>query len=603
VRDASVDSSTEDSTAHPIARSIAQRLAPHAVRLAALWVLAGAASKMFTGTPAELPAPLLALDIDPVAIIVAGVAVEAAIGLIALVTPRVGAIGVIVLLSFFAALLLGHIGEGAETCGCFGGAMKVPASVMLATDVAFLALASASALRAGMLKPAAIRAAIGPFAVIVMLVGLGVGAYAGNFTNTRLEAMLATTRPQPATPAPDATATKSSEPAPAPAWKLPDTIPEQVLLRPSQWMNKPLADTPLGTWVDTSKFPKTATLVFFYKSCNHCAALLADLAAKAAEHANNLGALMITYPSTHGVFEEGIKEACAIIHKHGGQVYMDGANMNAQVGLTSPGHIGADVCHLNLHKTFCIPHGGGGPGMGPIGVAAHLKDFIPGHPVMRPDSAGRHAIGPISAAPYGSASILLISWMYIAMMGAKGLKSSTEVAILNANYMAARLKPHYNVLYTNKHGLCAHEFILDFRPFEKSAGLKIDDIAKRMMDYGFHAPTMSWPVPGTLMIEPTESESKAELDRFCDALIAIRAEIRAIEEGRADKADNVLKNAPHTAAAVTSDEWNHKYTRAEAAYPAPWLKDFKFWPAVGRVDNPYGDRNLVCACEPMSSYS
>jgi glycine dehydrogenase len=317
---------------------------------------------------------------------------------------------------------------------------------------------------------------------------------------------------------------------------------------------------------------------------------LADLAAKASEHAKNLGALMITYPSTHGVFEEGIKEACAIIHKHGGQVYMDGANMNAQVGLTSPGHIGADVCHLNLHKTFCIPHGGGGPGMGPIGVAAHLKD-------------GRHAIGPISAAPYGSASILLISWMYIAMMGAKGLKSATEVAILNANYMAARLKPHFNVLYTNKHGLCAHEFILDFRPFEKSAGLKIDDIAKRMMDYGFHAPTMSWPVPGTLMIEPTESESKAELDRFCDALIAIRAEIRAIEEGRADKTDNVLKNAPHTAAAVTSDEWNHKYTRAEAAYPAPWLKDFKFWPAVGRVDNPYGDRNLVCACEPMSSYS
>ena len=282
MEDAPVDTPIADSTVHPIAQSIAGRLAPHAVRLAALWVLAGAASKMFTGTPAELPAPLLALDIDPVAIIVTGVAVEAAIGLIALVTPRVGAIGVIVLLSFFAALLLGHIGEGAETCGCFGGAMKIPAGVMLATDVAFLALASASALRAGMLKPAAIRAAIGPFAVIVMLAGLGVGAYAGNFTNTRLEAMLATTRPQPATPAPDATATKSSEPAPAPAWKLPDTSPEQVLLRPSQWMNKPLAGTPLGTWVDTSKFPKTATLVFFYKSCNHCAALLADLAAKQA---------------------------------------------------------------------------------------------------------------------------------------------------------------------------------------------------------------------------------------------------------------------------------------------------------------------------------
>jgi glycine dehydrogenase len=329
---------------------------------------------------------------------------------------------------------------------------------------------------------------------------------------------------------------------------------------------------------------------------------LADLARKAEEHSKNLGALMITYPSTHGVFEEGIKEACAIIHRHGGQVYMDGANMNAQVGLTSPGHIGADVCHLNLHKTFCIPHGGGGPGMGPIGVAAHLKDFLPGHPVNRPLSAGKHAIGPISAAPYGSASILVISWMYIAMMGAKGLKSATEVAILNANYMATRLKPHFSVLYTNKHGLCAHEFILDFRPFEKTAGIKIDDIAKRMMDYGFHAPTMSWPVPGTLMIEPTESESKAELDRFCDALIAIRAEIRAIEEGRADKADNPLKNAPHTAAAVTASEWTHKYTREEAAYPAPWLRDFKFWPSVGRVDNPYGDRNLVCACEPMSSY-
>ncbi len=330
---------------------------------------------------------------------------------------------------------------------------------------------------------------------------------------------------------------------------------------------------------------------------------LADLAAKAKEHAKNLGALMITYPSTHGAFEEGVKEACAIVHAHGGQVYMDGANMNAQVGLTSPGHIGADVCHLNLHKTFCIPHGGGGPGVGPIGVAAHLVDFLPGHPVLRPLSAGRHAIGPISAAPYGSASILLISWMYIAMMGAKGLKSATEIAILNANYMATRLKAHYSVLYTNKHGLCAHEFILDFRGFEKSAGLKIDDIAKRMMDYGFHAPTMSWPVPGTLMIEPTESESKAELDRFCDALISIRGEIRAIEEGRADKNDNVLKHAPHTAAAVTASEWNHAYTREEAAYPAPWLKEFKFWPAVGRVDNPYGDRNLVCACEPMSSYS
>ena len=327
-----------------------------------------------------------------------------------------------------------------------------------------------------------------------------------------------------------------------------------------------------------------------------------DIRRNAEKYSDKLAAIMMTYPSTHGVFEEDVVEICEIVHQHGGQVYTDGANMNALVGVAKPGKWGSDVSHLNLHKTFCIPHGGGGPGMGPIGVAAHLKDFLPGHPVIRPDSAGRHAIGPISAAPYGSASILLISWMYIAMMGAKGLTQATEVAILNANYMAARLKPHFSVLYTNKHGLCAHEFILDMRPFEKTAGIKIDDIAKRMMDYGFHAPTMSWPVPGTLMIEPTESESKAELDRFCDALIAIRAEIRAIEEGRADKLDNVLKNAPHTAAAVTASEWTHKYTREEAAYPAPWLRDFKFWPSVGRVDNPYGDRNLVCACEPMSAY-
>jgi glycine dehydrogenase len=282
---------------------------------------------------------------------------------------------------------------------------------------------------------------------------------------------------------------------------------------------------------------------------------------------------------------------------------MDGANMNAQVGLTSPGEIGADVCHLNLHKTFCIPHGGGGPGMGPIGVAAHLADFLPGHPVLRPANAGRHAIGPISAAPYGSASILPISWMYIAMMGADGVRKATEAAILSANYMAHRLKDHFKVLYANHNGRCAHEFILDCRPFDASAGIKIDDLAKRLIDYGFHAPTMSWPVPGTLMIEPTESESKPELDRFCDALIAIRAEIREIEQGQADRNDNVLKNAPHTAAAVTGDEWKRPYPRAKAAYPAPWLKDFKFWPAVGRVDNPYGDRNLVCSCPPMNSYS
>ncbi|MBL9150435.1 MAG: aminomethyl-transferring glycine dehydrogenase [Phycisphaerae bacterium] len=330
---------------------------------------------------------------------------------------------------------------------------------------------------------------------------------------------------------------------------------------------------------------------------------IADLRAKAAEHAKNLAAVMVTYPSTAGVFEEGIKEICEIVHKHGGQVYMDGANMNAQVGLTRPGEIGADVCHLNLHKTFCIPHGGGGPGMGPIGVAAHLADFLPGHPVSRPASAGRHAIGPISAAPYGSASILPISWMYIAMMGADGLRRATEVAILNANYMAHRLKDHYKVVYANDNGRQAHEFIIDCRPFDASAGIKIDDVAKRLIDYGFHAPTMSWPVPGTLMIEPTESESKVELDRFCDALISIRNEIRAIEEGKASKTDNVLKGAPHTAATVSSDTWTHAYSREAAAYPAPWLRDFKFWPHVGRVDNPYGDRNLVCACPPMSEYA
>lgn len=327
-----------------------------------------------------------------------------------------------------------------------------------------------------------------------------------------------------------------------------------------------------------------------------------DLEAKASANASALAACMITYPSTHGVFEEGIRRVCETVHKHGGQVYMDGANMNAQVGLTSPGHIGADVCHLNLHKTFCIPHGGGGPGMGPIGVAEHLRDFLPGHPVVRPESAGRHAIGPISAAPYGSASILVISWMYIAMMGARGLRRATEVAILNANYMAARLAPHYTILYTNAHGRCAHEFIVDCRPFEKSAGIRIDDVAKRLMDFGFHAPTMSWPVPGTLMIEPTESESRAELDRFCDALIAIRGEIKAIEEGRSDRNDNPLRHAPHTAAAVSTDAWTHGYSREQAAYPAPWLREAKFWPSVGRVDNPYGDRNLVCTCDGMDAH-
>ena len=276
--------------------------------------------------------------------------------------------------------------------------------------------------------------------------------------------------------------------------------------------------------------------------------------------------------------------------------------MNAQVGLTRPGEIGADVCHLNLHKTFCIPHGGGGPGVGPIGVAAHLCDFLPGHPVINPANAGKHAIGPVSAAPYGSASILPISWMYISLMGADGLRKATQVAILAANYMAKRVQNDYKVMFVNKNGRCAHEFIIDCRTFDQSAEIKIDDIAKRLMDFGFHAPTMSWPVPGTLMIEPTESESKEELDRFCEAMIAIRAEIAQIEQGKSDRKDNPLKGAPHTAEAICSDSWNHKYTREQAAYPLQWVRNRKFWPAVGRVDNPYGDRNLVCSCEPLSAY-
>ena len=311
---------------------------------------------------------------------------------------------------------------------------------------------------------------------------------------------------------------------------------------------------------------------------------------------------MITYPSTHGVFESTIREVCDIIHEHGGQVYMDGANMNAQVGLTSPGHCGADVCHLNLHKTFCIPHGGGGPGMGPIGVASQLVPFLPEHPVERPDTAGEFAIGPVSAAPYGSPSILTISYVYIGMMGGMGLKKATQVAILNANYMAKRLQGEFDILYTDSNGYVAHEFIVDCRPFEKSAGVSIDDIAKRLIDYGFHGPTMSWPVPGTLMIEPTESESKVELDRFCDAMLSIREEIRAIENGDMDRDDNPLRNAPHTMQKIGSDEWPHSYPRSQAAWPTPWLRQSKFWPAVGRIDNTYGDRNLVCSCPPMSDY-
>jgi glycine dehydrogenase len=324
---------------------------------------------------------------------------------------------------------------------------------------------------------------------------------------------------------------------------------------------------------------------------------LADLAERAQEHRAELAALMITYPSTHGVFEEKITRICEIVHEQGGQVYMDGANMNAQVGLCRPADIGADVCHLNLHKTFCIPHGGGGPGMGPICVAAHLAPFLPGHPLLEGAEAG--PVGAVSAAPYGSPSVLPIPWMYIAMMGEAGLRRASEVAILNANYMARRLEGHYKVLYTGRSGRVAHEFILDLRPF-KAAGVEAEDVAKRLMDYGFHAPTMSWPVAGTLMIEPTESEPRGELDRFCDALVAIREEIRAIEEGRADRADNPLKNAPHTAAAVTAEAWTHPYGRQQAAYPAPWLREHKVWPSVGRIDNAYGDRNLFCTCPPVT---
>jgi glycine dehydrogenase len=323
-----------------------------------------------------------------------------------------------------------------------------------------------------------------------------------------------------------------------------------------------------------------------------------DLRAKADEHSNDLSCLMITYPSTHGVFEETIKDICAIIHDHGGQVYMDGANMNAQVGLTSPGIIGADVCHLNLHKTFAIPHGGGGPGMGPICVKKHLAPFLPGHPAL-PGSDRPHAV---SAAPYGSASILLISYAYIKMLGAGGLKRATEFAILNANYMKARLEKCYKILYSGSNGMCAHEFIVDLRPLKAATGVEAEDVAKRLMDYGFHAPTMSFPVAGTIMIEPTESEDKAELDRFCDALISIYEEIKAIEEGRADKTDNVLKNAPHTQAVVTADEWNHPYTRRQAAFPLDYVAGAKFWPSVARVNNTHGDRNLICTCEPMEAY-
>jgi len=326
---------------------------------------------------------------------------------------------------------------------------------------------------------------------------------------------------------------------------------------------------------------------------------LTDLSTKIATHADHLGALMITYPSTHGVFESTIREICQLVHDAGGQVYMDGANMNAQVGLTSPGLIGADVCHLNLHKTFCIPHGGGGPGVGPIGVAAHLAPHLPGH-VFHGDTSNR--VGAVSSAPYGSASILVISWMYIRMMGPDGLTEATQLAILNANYIAKRLEPYFPVLYRGNQGLVAHECIIDLRSW-KAHGIEVEDAAKRLMDYGFHAPTMSWPVAGTFMIEPTESESLAELDRFCDALIAVHGEMQAVVHGESDARDNPLKNAPHTAKAIASSDWTHPYSRDLAAYPSAWTRATKFWPSVGRVDNVYGDRNLVCSCIGMAAYA
>jgi glycine dehydrogenase len=323
---------------------------------------------------------------------------------------------------------------------------------------------------------------------------------------------------------------------------------------------------------------------------------LADLTAKAEQHSDNLAALMITYPSTHGVFEAEIREICAKVHEHGGQVYLDGANLNALVGLARPGDLGADVCHMNLHKTFCIPHGGGGPGVGPIGVARQLVPYLPGHV-----SSG--STGAVSAAPEGSASILPISWMYIRMLGGNGLKVASEVAILNANYIAERLKDHYPILFTGKNDRVAHECIIDVRPLKDSAGVTVDDIAKRLIDYGFHAPTMSWPVAGTLMVEPTESEPLSEINRFIDAMIAIREEAKAIEDGIWPRDDNPLHNAPHTAAEVTADDWSHPYGRQLAAYPNGVDMGSKYWMPVSRVDNVHGDRNLVCSCPPMEDYA
>jgi glycine dehydrogenase len=325
-----------------------------------------------------------------------------------------------------------------------------------------------------------------------------------------------------------------------------------------------------------------------------------DLEAKIALHRDNLAALMVTYPSTHGVFEERIKEICALVHAAGGQVYMDGANLNALVGLVKPGEMGADVCHINLHKTFCIPHGGGGPGMGPIGVATQLVPFLPGH--VSANVGHERSAGAVSAAPWGSASILTISWMYMAMMAGEGLTQASKLAILNANYIATKLAEAYPILYRGSNSRVAHECILDLRPLKKETGVEVEDIAKRLMDYGFHAPTISFPVAGTIMIEPTESESKAELDRFIFAMLAIRAEIEDIRTGKVDKLQNPLKNAPHTALRVTSDNWDLPYSREQAVYPAAWLRDYKFWPAVGRIDGGYGDRNLICTCGDVEDY-
>jgi len=326
-----------------------------------------------------------------------------------------------------------------------------------------------------------------------------------------------------------------------------------------------------------------------------------DLRTRAGACADRLAALMVTYPSTHGVFEEHIHEICDIIHDNGGQVYLDGANMNALVGICRPGEIGADVCHLNLHKTFCIPHGGGGPGMGPIAAAHHLAEYLPTHPVVQ--TGGCSGIGPIAAAPWGSAVVLIISWAYLKLMGSDGLRRATEVAILNANYVAHRLAEAFPVLYRGNTGFVAHEAILDLRDLKARVGVEVEDVAKRLMDYGYHAPTVHFPVPGTVMVEPTESESRSELDRFCEAMIAIRREIAEVEGGSADPEDNVLKNAPHSMAAVLDSHWSHPYTREQAATPAPWLREHKFWPAVARIDNAAGDRNLVCACPPVLAYS